>query len=80
MDAKLSDGYGSEFIVLDAKTQKPVTGVVILSPMSDRLAFDAIGRYLEAHSEVMPALATRYMTWQTEWRRIDEAAGDGGPR
>jgi len=77
MDAKLSNGYGSEYVVLNAKTQKPATGVIVLSPISDRLAFDVLRIYLDRHLELLPELETAWAQWEQGWKITDEIAKSG---
>jgi len=77
LSAKLSDGYGSEYVVLDAKDHKPVAGVVLLFPMSDKAALSALRHYLDTHREVLPALEKHWEQCANEWKRIDESRAGG---
>ena len=44
MDAKISNGIGSEYVVLTNKSQV-CSGVLLLFPTSDRLAFEVMQLY-----------------------------------
>ena len=46
MDAKISNGVGSEYVVLTNKNQI-CSGVFVLFPASDRLAFEMMQIYCE---------------------------------
>jgi len=50
-----SDGAGSPYIVLDAKTGKVVSGVLVLFPYHDLRASELLTRYAETINESCPA-------------------------
>lgn len=50
-----SDGAGSPYIVLDAKTGKVVSGVLVLFPQLDLRASELLTQYAEAMDEHCPA-------------------------
>ena len=70
MKAKLSNGYGSEFVVIERATGAPVSNVVLMFPMSDKQAFMVLRKYLDSNREVYTELESLYERCQREWKHI----------
>lgn len=61
LKAQFSDGLGSEFLVINAKTREIVTGAFILFPIHDRESFNT----LALHND--PSIAGRIEAIRPVW-------------
>lgn len=68
---KLSQGYGSEFIVLNAQTKEVVSDVLLLYPLQNKEEFEIMRQYVIQHNDT--ALAQALKRYEEVWNAIEEA-------
>jgi len=70
MKAKLSNGYGSQYVVIERETGAPISNVVLLFPMKDREALLVLRKYLDSNRDLLPELERAYERFEKEWKHI----------
>ena len=78
MKAIISNGLGSPYIVINPVNKEIVSNTLVLFPASDKLALEAIEKYVSLMDENDPdkdALARRLQDWKEMWKHIETSKG-----
>jgi hypothetical protein len=70
MKISLSQGYFSEFVVLENKTGKPVADVMLLLPLQEREAFDLLKQHVNS-GEATPDIVQAFQRYERQWEDLD---------
>jgi len=70
MKVAISQGYGSEYVVLDARTKVPLSDVVLIFPLLDKAALCVLQEIVKdgdacSSHEIMQAVERYEKAWET---------------
>ena len=72
MKISLSQGYFSDYVVLEAKSGLPIADVMLLLPLQDRESFNLLKTFIDS-GEATPDIIQAFARYQRQWEDLDRA-------